>query len=53
MVYQSLGKCFDFFVLFADDINMFITGKYMNVLCRQLNKDLKNIQAYYSVIIYL
>ena len=30
---------FCFSVLFADDTNMFITGKDMNVLCRQLKVD--------------
>ena len=35
---------FCFPVLFADDTNMFIAGKDMNVLCRQLNEDLRNIQ---------
>ena len=37
---------FCFSVLFADDTNMFITGKDMNVLCRQLNEDLRNIQEW-------
>ena len=37
---------FCFSVLFADDTNMFITGKDMNVLCRQLNDDLRNIQEW-------
>ena len=35
---------FCFSVLFADDTNMFI--KDMNVLCRQLNEDLRNIQEW-------
>ena len=35
---------FCFCVLFAHDTNMFITGKDMNILCRQLNEDLRNIQ---------
>ena len=37
---------FCFSVLFADDTNMFITGKDMNVLCRQLNEDLRTIQEW-------
>ena len=35
---------FCFSVLFADDTNMFITGKDMDILCHQLNEDLKNVQ---------
>ena len=35
---------FCFSVLFADDTNMFINGKDMDVLCQQLNKDLRNVQ---------
>ena len=37
---------FCFSVLFADDTNMFITGKDMDVLCQQLNKDLRNVQEW-------
>ena len=37
---------FCFSVLFADDTNMFITGKDMNVLCRQLKEDLRNLQEW-------
>ena len=37
---------FCFSVLFADDTNMFITGKDMNVLCNQLNEDLRNVQEW-------
>ena len=37
---------FCFSVLFADDTNMFITGKDMNVLCNQLNEDLINVQEW-------
>ena len=37
---------FCFSVLFADDTNMFITGKDMNALCRQLSGDLRNIQEW-------
>ena len=33
-----------FSVPFADDTNMFITGKDMDVLCHQLNEDLRNVQ---------
>ena len=35
-----------FSVLFADDTNMFITGKDMDVLCHQLNADLRNVQEW-------
>ena len=35
-----------FSVLFADDTNMFITGKDMDVLCHQLNEDLRNVQEW-------
>ena len=35
-----------FSVLFAYDINMFITGKYMDVVCRQFDEDLENIQEW-------
>ena len=37
---------FCFSVLFADDTNMFITGKDMDILCHQLNEDLRNIQEW-------
>ena len=37
---------FCFSVLFADDTNMFITGKDMDILCHQLNEDLKNVQEW-------
>ena len=37
---------FCFSVLFADDTNMFITGKDMDILCHQLNGDLRNIQEW-------
>ena len=37
---------FCFSVSFDDDTNMFITGKYMNVLCNQLNEDLRNVQEW-------
>ena len=37
---------FCFSVFFADNTNMFITGKYMSVLCRQLNEDLRNIKEW-------
>ena len=37
---------FFFSVLFADDTNMFITGTDMDVLCQQLNKDLRNVQEW-------
>ena len=33
-------------VLFADDTNMFIIGKDNDVLCQQLNKDLRNVQEW-------
>ena len=35
---------FCFSVSFADDTNMFIIGKDMNVLRNQLNEDLRNVQ---------
>ena len=37
---------FCFSVLFADDTNMFITGKDMNGLCNQLKEDLRNVQEW-------
>ena len=37
---------FCFLVLFADDTNMFITGKDMDVFCQQLTKDLRNVQEW-------
>ena len=37
---------FCFSVLFAYDTNIFITGKGMNVLCNQLNEDLRNVQEW-------
>ena len=37
---------FCFPVLFADDTNMFITGKDMDILCHQLNEDLRNVQEW-------
>ena len=37
---------FCFSVLFADDTNMFITGKDIDVLCQQLNKYLRNVQEW-------
>ena len=37
---------FCFSVLFADDTNMFITGKDMDILCHQLNEDLGNAQEW-------
>ena len=37
---------FCFSVLFAVDTNMCITGKDMNVLCNQLNDDLRNVQEW-------
>ena len=37
-------NCFS--VMFADDTNTFITGKYMDVLCHQLNEDLRNVQEW-------
>ena len=37
---------FCFSVLFADDTNMFITGKDMDILCHRLNEDLKNVQEW-------
>ena len=47
---NDLDKCLRilniFSVLFADDTNMFITGKVMDVLCQQLNKDLRNVQEW-------
>ena len=33
-------------VLFADDTNMFIAGKDMDVLYHQLNEDVRNIQEW-------
>ena len=36
------NACFS--ILFADDTNMFITGRNINEMCQQLNEDLKNIQ---------
>ena len=41
----SVSECC-FSVLFADDTNMFITGKDMDILCHQLNEDLRNIQEW-------
>ena len=35
-----------FSVLFADDTNMFITGKDMDTLCHQLNEYLRNVQEW-------
>ena len=35
-----------FSVLFADDTNVFITGKDMDTLCHQLNEDLRNVQEW-------
>ena len=35
---------FCFSVLFADDTNMFIIGKDMDILFHQLNEDLRNVQ---------
>ena len=32
--------------MFADDTNLFFTGKDIHVLCRQLNDDLSNIQKW-------
>ena len=33
-------------VLFADETNMFIIGKDMDVLCHQLNEELRNAQVW-------
>ena len=33
-------------VLFADDTNMLITGKDMDILCHQLNEDLRNVHEW-------
>ena len=41
-----MSQNFCFSVLFADDTNMFITGKDMDVLCQQLNRDLTNVQEW-------
>ena len=35
-----------FSILFADDTNMFISGKNLEVLCSQLNEDLREIQEW-------
>ena len=35
-----------FSILFADDTNMFISGKHLEVLCSQLNDDLREIQEW-------
>ena len=37
---------FCFSVLFADDTNIFIAGKDMDILCHQLNEDLRNVQEW-------
>ena len=37
-----------FSVLFADDTNMFNSGKDMGVLCHQLNEDLRNVQEWFQ-----
>ena len=37
---------FCFSVLFADDTNMFIIGKDMDILFHQLNEDLRNVQQW-------
>ena len=37
---------FCFSVLFADDTNMSITGKDMDVSCQQLNKYMRNVQEW-------
>ena len=39
-----------FSVLFANDTNMFITGKDRDVLCHQLNEDLRNVQEWLQCI---
>ena len=33
-------------VLFADDTNIFFTGKNLSLMCDNINKDLKNIQEW-------
>ena len=38
------GHCFS--ILFADDTNMFISGRNLDVLCDQLKKDLQEIQEW-------
>ena len=47
-VYQWLDKCLRilFFSVICWWHYMFITGKYMNVLCNQLNEDLRNVQEW-------
>ena len=37
---------FCFSVLFADDTNMSITGKDLDILCHRLNEDLENVQEW-------
>ena len=32
--------------MFAVDTNMFITGKDVDILCHQLNEDLRNVQEW-------
>ena len=34
-------------MLFADDTNMFITGKDTDEMCKNINTDLKNIQEWF------
>ena len=38
------SHCFS--ILFADDTNMFISGRNLDVLCNQLNEDLREIQEW-------
>ena len=35
-----------FSMLFADDTNMFLSGKNLGILCSQLNEDLREIQEW-------
>ena len=40
-----------FSLLFADDTNMFHTGKDMKIVCDQVNEDLKNVQEWNGWIV--
>ena len=43
---ESSVSEFCFSVLLADDTNMHITSKYMDVICHQLNEDWRNAQEW-------